>query len=655
MASANLYKPLDAAKSQIRLVQLLPDPTDHSIRCRLSTIDWDPNSERQYHDALSYEWGSPSSQREIIAEGQPFMIRENLWNALHQFRSMGICDPIWIDAICINQDDLEERNAQVNMMDMIYGSARCVRVWLGQEGQQSKAALNLLMKIYTFVDDMAAEACYRTLRPGATTDQIYLMRVEQHVAMREKLNVYEFFHTIPWEKNNGTVSTLRQRLRELLSTNDDAWLALALLFSRTYWSRSWIVQEYVLAKSKTIHCGKHILGAEYLEGKHLFGTEYFEIALAFILKLDIDRHPDINPLAKDSISRVQTSSGALIIKYAIPWLSTRRSLLELLVACKNSKASEPRDKIYALLGLAWDILHFDFKIDYSKPISEIKFDVIRSYISLNWQEDSRTEAAKLWIMLNETLPETLDPIARNEQEKIAQSIINQDLPVPPRVQYIQEILKQVVSGFTSFVRVFFALTLVIGHHPRAQARTSTKSTFVEGGWTILPEIAAMDSDAMKSQRWCTTNYEIELLITCKMEFRYQPLKSNHIRLLKPISSSSSSLSFEIIHVSLLSEPRYAALSYTWGPPGDTHKIRMNDLQFSIRQNLYDSLHQVQSSKLVDQYLWVDAICINQGKDDDALNERSVQITLMKQIYEQAAKFLVWGNQRMKPTIDWRFR
>jgi hypothetical protein len=126
-----------------------------------------------------------------------------------------------------------------------------------------------------------------------------------------------------------------------------------------------------------------------------------------------------------------------------------------------------------------------------------------------------------------------------------------------------------------------------------------------------------------------------------MGSRYQPLNPNEIRLLKPLSRPSNSLSFEIVHISLLSKPRYAALSYTWGSPGDAHRILLNGQHFPIRQNLYDALQQVQSSKLVDQYLWVDAICINQGENDDALNERSVQITLMKQIYEQATKVLVW--------------
>nr|POF04187.1 heterokaryon incompatibility protein 6, or allele [Quercus suber] len=127
-----------------------------------------------------------------------------------------------------------------------------------------------------------------------------------------------------------------------------------------------------------------------------------------------------------------------------------------------------------------------------------------------------------------------------------------------------------------------------------------------------------------------------------MAFPYQPLGSNEIRLLRPLPQSSpSDLHFEILHVPLHLSPSYAALSYTWGPPGDTHEMRLNGHQFRIRQNLWEALRQTRISKLTSKYLWVDAVCINQGNEDDALCERSIQITLMKQIYEQAAQILVW--------------
>jgi hypothetical protein len=130
-----------------------------------------------------------------------------------------------------------------------------------------------------------------------------------------------------------------------------------------------------------------------------------------------------------------------------------------------------------------------------------------------------------------------------------------------------------------------------------------------------------------------------------MGFQYQPLKPNELRLLKPVSRPSNPLSFDLVHISLLSKPRYAALSYTWGPKPDAHMIlptiQLNEQHFGVRQNLHDALQQIEASKLIDHYLWVDAICINQADDKDALDERSLQITHMKQIYEEAAKIIVW--------------
>ncbi|KAL1385412.1 heterokaryon incompatibility protein-domain-containing protein [Phyllosticta capitalensis] len=124
-----------------------------------------------------------------------------------------------------------------------------------------------------------------------------------------------------------------------------------------------------------------------------------------------------------------------------------------------------------------------------------------------------------------------------------------------------------------------------------------------------------------------------------MSFPYSPLGQNEIRLLKP--RSVSSLSYELVHCSVQKLPRYKALSYTWGPPIESHSISVNEQRFPVRSPLHEALSQIQASKLADHYLWVDAICINQGEEKAALKERSLQIKLMTQIYQGAAGVLVW--------------
>jgi hypothetical protein len=108
------------------------------------------------------------------------------------------------------------------------------------------------------------------------------------------------------------------------------------------------------------------------------------------------------------------------------------------------------------------------------------------------------------------------------------------------------------------------------------------------------------------------------------------------------------LNYDLVHVSLDSKPRYSALSYTWGKPGDEEEICIDGKPFDVRQNLHDALWHIRVYKKAkkvavpqDKYLWVDAICINQSTDEAALDERSSQVRLMTRIYEQANHVMVW--------------
>ena len=459
MDSTGLYQPLDASRSQIRLLDILDGAQDDIIKCSMTTVDGaivDIHPTYRTYDALSYEWGDQFPQRLILVEGRELMIRETLWNALNQLRDLprSLKQPrrIWIDAICINQQDREERNAQVDMMHSIYVSAWCVRVWLGQEvkdGQHSWPATVLLEKIFWLVREVESEDASGFGGQG-TDFQDSAIRVEILMSVRERLNLYKFFDSASRiEQGNRKISRLEERWQEIISNNEDEWLSLACLLNRTYWSRMWIVQEYVLPFVKRIHCGQNSIELEILE-----------VALAHILRLDLSRHPEIKPSIQKSIFRIQSSPGALIVKYASPWLSNRRTILEIITACKNSHTSEPRDKIYAIIGLAWDIWHLDIVVDYAKSITEIKFDVLRSYLSINQREDDRKEVTKLWIALNEMLPEKLDAATRDERERMAQSIINEVLPILPHAQQIKHEIKQLVSKIT-YVGFILNLNLMI--------------------------------------------------------------------------------------------------------------------------------------------------------------------------------------------------
>ena len=129
--------------------------------------------------------------------------------------------------------------------------------------------------------------------------------------------------------------------------------------------------------------------------------------------------------------------------------------------------------------------------------------------------------------------------------------------------------------------------------------------------------------------------------------QYRPLtpKSRTIRLLYPVRRSKRlqlepgvTNQFRLQHATFSPELTYAALSYTWGSPGDTRQIILDGHSFTVRKNLYDFLLRPESRNGVP--LWIDAICINQGD----VEERNSQVSMMGDIYEQAEHVYVWlGN------------
>ncbi|KAH9204769.1 heterokaryon incompatibility, partial [Leptodontidium sp. 2 PMI_412] len=114
------------------------------IKCTLSnaTLDSDPK-----YVALSYEWGDSSSLEDIIVNGKPLPVSRNLVSALKGMGSQLSDQSFWVDAISINQIDIEERNHQVQMMKRIYQRATTVFAWLGDSDDDAKRAMGLLKRL----------------------------------------------------------------------------------------------------------------------------------------------------------------------------------------------------------------------------------------------------------------------------------------------------------------------------------------------------------------------------------------------------------------------------------------------------------------------------------------------------------------------------
>jgi hypothetical protein len=144
--AAFLHSPLGREPNAMRLLYLHPAYEYYAeIRCKLqhSNLDKIPS-----YKALSYVWGDPGETLPILVDGKRYHVTANCHAALLRRRQRGVgC--LWIDAICINQSDDEEKSLQVARMRDIYHAAEEVIVWLGkseaQRGRDDGANENSLL------------------------------------------------------------------------------------------------------------------------------------------------------------------------------------------------------------------------------------------------------------------------------------------------------------------------------------------------------------------------------------------------------------------------------------------------------------------------------------------------------------------------------
>ena len=134
----SIYTPLDIENYEIRILTILPGPPTLVLRCTLEKTSLITPSK---YTALSYCWGDPTVTENIIIGDVDTPVTVNLADALRQLRAMGV-DRIWVDALCINQMDRQEKSLQIRNMKFIYSTADIVYAWLGKEGDGSTFILS---------------------------------------------------------------------------------------------------------------------------------------------------------------------------------------------------------------------------------------------------------------------------------------------------------------------------------------------------------------------------------------------------------------------------------------------------------------------------------------------------------------------------------
>lgn len=352
---SSIHDPLVDPRNRIRLIEILPADSMQNdwIRCRLSTVSLD---DRPNYTALSYVWGDPDVTRQIVVNDTEFDVTTNLFDALSQVREdkVGL---LWVDAICIDQENDEEKGHQVQKMSKIYQDADKVVVWLGREDGNSKKAMELLKDLAEVADSADIRSLYSPYYTDVSQDQ--------------------------WRDLMSKACT------PLLSSasgflEGDIGLIVSLM-DRHYWDRLWTLQEIGLARTTTLMCGSARIPFETAQKTvallKWFGNWSNNPPLgfdAFDMKLRLLFTPFV-----PSEFRAPPAFWVHAHRRRMPDESTLAWVLSVTCDGGRLECLDSRDRIYALLGLLPEpdrsFITADYSISYVNLFAKATMFLLRRH------------------------------------------------------------------------------------------------------------------------------------------------------------------------------------------------------------------------------------------------------------------------------------
>lgn len=330
--SGILYRTLES--TEIRLLAIEGLGRIDIVQCRLIQVQL---TEQLSFTALSYCWGDTSVTKTILVDGRSVEVTTNLESCLKKLtiKPMDASDTksdreflLWVDALCINQNSVPERNNQIPKMKTIFSFAKEVIVWLGTEGKNTKVAIEYSKLIPSKMHDIEATT------PDPNNRESYL---EQ-----EAVNMFQ-------EQDSAVCR---------------GWMEL---LESPWFQRLWPVQEWVLAKAVRFVCGDDILADEKFRSVILR-------ALAHQIKQE-DRF--LKPWADKIFTRQRVER----LRNLMQDRKSGQTRLQILLETFASRiATDPRDKIYGLLGIATDFQEGELLPDYGLPSCDVYMAAVKALL-----------------------------------------------------------------------------------------------------------------------------------------------------------------------------------------------------------------------------------------------------------------------------------
>jgi hypothetical protein len=299
------------SEGEFRLLSLQPGPFESPISILLEHRIL--SESLSIYEALSYAWGTSPERKTIGCGDSKLHITVNLFDALRRLRSTTTTRVLWIDAICINQEDLDERSSQVPLMRFIYPRASQVIAWVGEEDDTSQLAMS-------------------TFEEWAS---LYTEDIHSKVHIRQEF----------------------QSRFGLRHNYESAVAAISSFLRRPWFSRCWTLQEISLCQDATILCGE-------------VEMPWNTLNIAFLVAAKANLDPSLSeddPQIFPRCAQLMICNNWEMQTEGAPTLS----LPVVLSLSYQFAASDPRDKIYSLLSLA-DINDLSLYVPrYDIPVCDV--------------------------------------------------------------------------------------------------------------------------------------------------------------------------------------------------------------------------------------------------------------------------------------------
>jgi len=358
MPSKFIYNALQPGKRTIRLIRLHSTVSENQQpQCDLFNADIADNGTVPYmYESLSYTWGSNIKSHTILVNGDALRITANLYDALQsiqRWKGRPLAEALrarqsvsktsaalWVDAICIDQENIQERGDQVQLMGHIYRNASQVIIWLGKSNQNVDAFMDFVAPRKWCI--VPSSDAYRKLHRGSHEKPLDGVDTappeepeESHGRSLEGLD------PAPYGVHEVLDEAFDKDSNEELD-HDLLELGYVSFISRSWFMRVWIVQELLLAIKPVFACGDRFVDASnFAESPDRDQVYYPSLGTTEM---------EVAKLVPDYAVRTQLLSLSSLL-FRNHSLAYPCDLFGILKAFNGRETTDPRDLIYGMLGM----------------------------------------------------------------------------------------------------------------------------------------------------------------------------------------------------------------------------------------------------------------------------------------------------------------